>query len=210
MKHVVLLGDSIFDNAAYVHGGRSVIEQLRKKLPGGWEATLRAVDGSVIEDVHWQLKRLPQDASHLVISAGGNDAIRHADILSGRVQAVAEVLNLLADVSERFEQRYYEMLRAAMKLSLPLAAASIYYPRFPDRQLQRIAVAALTIFNDAIIRQAFMAGIPLIDLRLVCSDDADYANEIEPSVQGGGKITDAILQLLTEHRFDERRTQIFI
>jgi hypothetical protein len=122
---------------------------------------------------------------------------------------VAEVLNLLADVGERFEQRYREMLRAALKLSLPLAVASIYYPRIPDRQLQRIAVAALTIFNDVIIRQAVMAGLPLIDLRLVCNEESDYANEIEPSVEGGEKITDAILQLLTQHRFELGRTEIF-
>jgi len=28
MRHVVLLGDSIFDNAAYVHGGPDVVAQL--------------------------------------------------------------------------------------------------------------------------------------------------------------------------------------
>ena len=32
MKHIVLLGDSIFDNAAYVGGGPDVIEQLRSTL----------------------------------------------------------------------------------------------------------------------------------------------------------------------------------
>ena len=29
-KHIVLLGDSIFDNAGYVDEGESVIEQLKK------------------------------------------------------------------------------------------------------------------------------------------------------------------------------------
>lgn len=33
MSHVVLLGDSIFDNAAYVAGGPDVIHQLRERLP---------------------------------------------------------------------------------------------------------------------------------------------------------------------------------
>ena len=36
MGHVILLGDSIFDNARYVPGGPSVIEQLRRALPDGW------------------------------------------------------------------------------------------------------------------------------------------------------------------------------
>ena len=50
MKHVVLLGDSIFDNASYVPGQPPVIEQLRSQLPPSWAATLLAVDGDVTED----------------------------------------------------------------------------------------------------------------------------------------------------------------
>ncbi len=33
MNHVVLLGDSIFDNAAYVHGGADVTTHLKSILP---------------------------------------------------------------------------------------------------------------------------------------------------------------------------------
>ena len=51
MNHIVLLGDSIFDNAAYVGGGPDVIEQLKSILPRDWQATLLAVDGSVTTDV---------------------------------------------------------------------------------------------------------------------------------------------------------------
>ncbi len=32
MRHIVLLGDSIFDNAAYVRGGFPIIQQLRLEL----------------------------------------------------------------------------------------------------------------------------------------------------------------------------------
>jgi AraC-like DNA-binding protein len=42
MIHIVLLGDSIFDNAAYVAGGPDVVRQLRDTLPSGWRATLNA------------------------------------------------------------------------------------------------------------------------------------------------------------------------
>src|SRR4051812_3797588 len=42
MGHVVLLGDSIFDNAAYVGGRPAVIDQVRAGLPDGWHATLNA------------------------------------------------------------------------------------------------------------------------------------------------------------------------
>jgi hypothetical protein len=43
MSHVVLLGDSIFDNARYVPGRPAVIEQVRQALPRHWQATLLAI-----------------------------------------------------------------------------------------------------------------------------------------------------------------------
>jgi hypothetical protein len=48
---VALLGDSIFDNAAYTGGGPDLVTQLRRILPSGWEATLLAVDGARTDDV---------------------------------------------------------------------------------------------------------------------------------------------------------------
>ncbi len=209
MKHIVLLGDSIFDNAAYVRGGPAVIQQLRAKLPQGWHSTLLAVDGSMAQDVHRQLERLPPDATHLVVSAGGNNALDHVNILSESARSAAEVLSRLAEVSERFRGLYREMLQAVLGCNFPTAVCTIYYPNFPDPMLQRIATAALTIFNDVVIGEAFVAGVPLIDLRPVCSEAADYANEIEPSSAGGEKITAAIMRLVREHGFERRRTGVF-
>jgi len=40
MVHIVLLGDSVFDNAAYVGGGPDVVRQLRTLLTGTDSATL--------------------------------------------------------------------------------------------------------------------------------------------------------------------------
>ena len=55
MSHVVLLGDSIFDNARYVPDRPAVIEQVRRGLPPTWKATLVAVDGHTVEGVASQL-----------------------------------------------------------------------------------------------------------------------------------------------------------
>lgn len=52
MLYLVLLGDSIFDNAAYVPDGLPVIEQVRQQLAGtGDRASLLAVDGDFIDNV---------------------------------------------------------------------------------------------------------------------------------------------------------------
>src|SRR4051812_45594945 len=82
MKHVALLGDSVFDNRAYVGYGPDVVTQLRQRLPPEWRATLAAVDGGVIRDIPHQLERLPDDVTHLVISVGGNDALGFSAVLS--------------------------------------------------------------------------------------------------------------------------------
>jgi hypothetical protein len=137
MNHVVLLGDSIFDNARYVPDRPAVIDQLRKALPAGWRASLLAVDGHITEDVQRQLAELPADASHLVVSAGG---------------------------------------------------------------------------NEIILREAFLAGLPVIDLRLVCDRASDYSHvsSIEPSMAGGAKIAAAIAQVVTTHDFARQRSIIYV
>jgi len=210
MKHIILLGDSIFDNKAYINGGLDVITHIRRQIPPEWIASLRAVDGSVIENVKKQALDLPDDATHLIISVGGNDAILKADILQQKATSSAEVLDKLSAVAGEFEYRYCEMLQTVLRLKKPTVVCTIYYPRIPEPFTQKIVVAALTIFNDVIIRQAVLAGVPLIDLRLVCNEDSDYANEIEPSEKGGGKIAKAIVRVVNEHNFESGRTEVFV
>ena len=195
MNHIVLLGDSVFDNAAYVAGGPDVVRQLRGILPSGWRASLNALDGAVIADIAGQLRNLPADASHLVIRAGGNDALGEAHLLDQGVRSMAEALELLSSVRERFRAVHAAMLDEVMKRRLPTAVCTIYEPRFPEPPQRRLAATALTALNDAITREAFARGLDCIDLRVLCNQEADFANPIEPSVHGGAKIARAILAL---------------
>jgi hypothetical protein len=210
VPHVVLLGDSIFDNAAYVAGGPDVVAQLRLLLPDGWSATRCAVDGAVVADVERQLARLPRDATHLVVSAGGNDALGHADLLNWPAQSAAEVLGHLADAGTAFETRYRRMLLAVLSRRLEVTVCTIYNGSFPDPLTQRLAATALTVFNDAILRAAIETRTAVIDLRLVCDEAADYANPIEPSVRGGGKIARAVVRAVTERCANGARTEVFV
>ena len=54
-----------------------------------------------------------------------------------------------------------------------------------------------------------MRELPVIDLRLICTEPEDYANEIEPGIPGGRKIAAAILNLVQTHDFSGRRTVIY-
>ena len=209
MNHLVLLGDSIFDNAAYVGGGPDVIEQLRAILPQDCQATLLAVDGSVTTDVIKQIPRIPASATHLIVSVGGNDGLSKADILQRPAGSVGDAVDQLAALRAEFHQNYHRMLTALLARKQPIALCTVYDPHFPDPLMQRLTTTALNIFNDCILREAITHGLPVLDLRLICSEAEDYANEIEPDVPGGQKIAAGILKLVQNHDFSCGRTVVY-
>jgi hypothetical protein len=197
MIHIVLLGDSIFDNARYTGSGPDVVSQLRQLLPKGWRASLLAVDGATTENVPSQLQRVAPDATHLVLSVGGNDALMNSSILHMPADSTAHALAMLANASIRFEENYRRAVGACRQLSLPLTICTIYNGCYPDTDFQRSVSTALMVFNDVILRVGVEFRLPIIDLRFICSSAADYANPIEPSSLGGGKIARAIVNVVS-------------
>jgi len=197
MPHIVLLGDSIFDNAAYTQGGPDVLGQLRGELPAGWTATLAAVDGARADDVAAQVANAAAAATHLVLSVGGNDALMASGLLDEPVYSSADALRLIGASVREFEERYRAAVEACLARHLPLTICMIYRGNFPDPDYRQRVVVALTVFNDAIVRTACAHGLDVIDLRAVCDLPQDYANPIEPSSIGGAKIARAIASLLT-------------
>ena len=208
-KHLVLLGDSIFDNGAYTDGGPDLVTQLRKRLPSGWRATLAAIDGDTVAGVQRQLGSVPLDATHLVISVGGNDALLNATILSEPSRSVADSLGRLAELWDGFRQEYRTMLELVLRRDLPTAVCTIYDPRFPDLDHRRVTTTALSVINDCIIREAVEHGVPIFDLRVICDEDRDFANPIEPSSHGGLKVAGAIASAVSQREFGCGRCQIF-
>jgi hypothetical protein len=193
--HLVLLGDSIFDNAAYTRGEPDVVTHLRRLLPSGWQATLCAVDGATTRDLGAQLDRVPRDATHLIVSVGGNDALQNSDLLALRVSSSTQALEVFADRIDGFERAYRAAVMRAVSLGRYTAVCTVYNGALePERA--RIARVGLTLFNDVILRTAIDLRLDTLELRLICSDPADYANPIEPSGIGGAKIARAITRMV--------------
>lgn len=119
MTHIVLIGDSIFDNARYTEQGPDVISQVRQLLSADWRASLLAIDGATTDHIPEQLLRIPPDASHLVLSVGGNNAIEKSEILHMPANSASEVLEELASISLSFEEEYRSVVDACRKLPLP-------------------------------------------------------------------------------------------
>lgn len=189
--HIALLGDSIFDNGAYTSGGPDVITHLKGLVPAGWKASLLALDGSVIDDLASQLSRVPADVTYLVVSVGGNDVLNNMDVLKVRVSSAAEGLLAVGKLVQSFEWAYRRAIDAVRKLVRDTTVCTIYNGNLSPEEAG-VARIGLMPFNDVILRVAFESQLRVIDLRLVCTEPSDYANPIEPSVQGGRKIARAI------------------
>ena len=191
--HLVLLGDSIFDNAAYVPGGWPVIRLLQAQLPENAQASLLAVDGSVTRQVITQLQRVPAGATHLILSSGGNDALMAAGIAGTRVSTVNEALRELAVIRADFRENYRCLLQTAKASGRPTLVCTIY-TAIPD--LTPELGVTLALFNDVIVDEAHRAAFPVLDLRQLCDEAGDYSevSSIEPSEAGGQKIASAIIE----------------
>ena len=118
------------------------------------------------------------------------------------------------------------MLDNVLKHRLPTSVCNIYYPRFHTNSLDRVssylrmgvnveklqhmAMAAETIFNDIIMYEVFKRKLPLIDLRILCNDDQDFANPIEPSCIGGLKIAKTINKVANDHSFESNASRVYV
>ena len=100
------------------------------------------------------------------------------------------------------------MLAGVVSLKKPMAVCTIY-DSVPD--LNAIQRSALAIFNEIILREAAKNKIPVIDLRIICTEPVDYSpiSSIEPSAIGGKKIVTAIGDMLAQHDFSQRQCIIY-
>jgi len=208
MNHLVLFGDSIFDNRAYVAGGPAVIDQLQKTLPTGWKASLLAVDGDTAVQVPDQIKKLPSDCTHLALSAGGNDALGCLDQMETPVPNLIGALGSLSKMLQAFEKNYSALITELMALQKPLLVCTIY-DSVPG--LTEPLKVALALFNDIILRSAIVCGVPVLDLRMICTEAGDYSAQspIEPSSQGGAKLVDRMVTILSSHDFAKRGCNVY-
>ena len=198
MNHLVLLGDSIFDNRAYVGGGQAVIDQVKQRVPSDWQSTLLAVDGHTSRNIPQQLQHMPKDVTHIVLSVGGNDALNTLQHLGLPATNVMGALVELSGLLSTFRRSYTSLLTGLLTLKKPLMVCTVYdaVPGLTDAYK-----AALGMFNDVILREAIRFGVPVLDLRMICTETGDYSQQspIEPSSKGGAKIAEKLVAAVLAH-----------
>jgi hypothetical protein len=172
-----------------------VVTHLRRILPDGTTATLLAVDGSTTTDVREQAAKLPSDVTCAAVSMGGNDAILQADALDVPVTSTRDALVMFGERAGLFEASYRAALAEIVSRVPKTVVCTIYNANLPGNEAA-LARVGLMLFNDVILRVAFETRLPVVDLRLVCLDPADYANPLEPSSRGAEKIAKSIAAAL--------------
>ncbi len=160
-ESIILVGDSIFDNAIYIPGELCVTEQLRARVRDGVDVSMLAVDGDFASDVHQQIKKMPAQATHIFVSAGGNDALRYSYSFTKEYSSSVQLFTECSAIQKEFRDSYRALLAAVIALDRHTAVCTIY-DAVPG--VDPYAVTALSLFNDVITAEAIYAGVPIVDL----------------------------------------------
>lgn len=205
---VALLGDSIFDNQAYVEPGQAVLDKINLAKPLDTEFELLALDGATTEDIAEQCALVDEETDLIFLSCGGNNALNVASVFEQQARTVFDGMHVLSEIQNVFKRQYEEMLVHILVLEKKLVVCSIYNtcPGLPCTLL-----AALSFFNDVIFEKAFKLGLPVLDLRLMFNSPADYSaiSPIEPSESGGEKLAEKIVSLVSMHDFSASQSFVY-
>ena len=199
-KLVILLGDSIIDNGAYVRSGEPDVAQQLEALMPNYKVVKRAVDGTTCAGVLGSQTSDVNRADHIILSAGGNDALQHIDLLEVPIVTTPkDVLVRLWSIREEFRRSYAALLDCLALTRRPVLVLTVYNPCFDghgmDNSYQQAAESAVSIINDVIQQEARRRSFDILELRTMFTDKADYANPIEPSATGGAKLAKRMSEL---------------
>ena len=197
---ITLFGDSIIDNGVYVGSEElSVLQHLQQRRPDRIFEQ-RAVDGDTTADV-LSNQLVDRHSGIGVLSIGGNDLLQNMRLLATEDRVTPmELFESLGAVADGFIDRYQSILSM---LRGPCLVMTIYNPSFQRdpamAHLQRSCEMVVGMFNDIIHQLARQHDKDLLELRDIFVEESDYANPIEPSHIGGGKLADAIIEWVEKH-----------
>lgn len=200
----MLLGDSTLDNGRYLNqaiGELSVEKQLAKRCADkGWEMTVLAQDGSMLEDVLMrQVPLVPEKATHVVLSASGNDLL---SLLNQMVMAnftATSMYSAIGDGLYQVSERYRGLLVALKGLGCHFACCTVYRPNFNHFFFKSLAVLSLGLHNSRIQQIAQDLDCSVIDLASMFDSREDFANPLELSTRGGSKLVSNIVAFVHDH-----------
>ena len=181
---IVLIGDSILNNSAYVSANQSVPDLLSKKLIGNTVYNF-AKDGATINDCYTQLEKISTELNNsstsIIVSCGGNN------ILSSRSLKPTDMNNLFKQYSELLKSIKTRVSNASLyvlNLYTPTNSHYVSYHRAIDQ------------WNQLLEDNKSSLQYKIINISSLLVTDEDFTYNIEPSEKGGKKIVESILHIL--------------
>lgn len=202
--HVVLLGDSTLDNGRYLNiasGELSVEKQLTKRcVEKGWEMTVLAQDGSMLEDVLLrQLPLIPDHATHVVLSASGNDLLALLNQMVVANFTASSMYGAIVTGLREVSDRYRDVLQALRSLGCHLACCTVYRPNFNHMFFKSLAIFSLGLHNSRLKGICQDLECSVIDLANMFDCREDFANPLELSTRGGSKLVENVVAFVGDN-----------
>lgn len=202
--HIVLLGDSTLDNGRYLNlarGELSVEKQLNKRcMERGWEMTVLAQDGSLLDDVRQrQLPLIPECATHIVMSASGNDLLSLLNQMVVANFTLGSVYEAIGSGLQQVADNYRDILQELKGLGCHLACCTVYRPNFNHLFFKSLATFSLGLHNSRIKQVSVDLDCSVIDFANMFDCHEDFANPLELSTRGGSKLVENVAAFVADH-----------
>ena len=182
--------------------------------------TNNAVDGDTMYNIEYNHLDTPEveEASHIIVSIGGNDLLHNISFLQ-TTSELSKVMGKDARIgkwgrrelnpsrNKVFEETYFEIIKPFTKQYETIVAnlsshranlllCTVYEGDLVDSDefsdVNNSSKTMVSLFNDIVYRTANKYNADVLELREIFVRPEDYANPIEPSHIGGGKLAKAM------------------
>lgn len=146
-----------------------------------------------------QLPFIPERATHIVLSASGNDLLA---LLNQMVAAQFSLSSMYSAIGEgllQVAERYRDLVQALKGLGCHLACCTVYRPNFDHLFFKSLAMLSLGMHNSRIQQVSIDLDCSIIDLASLFDDDEDFATPLELSTRGGSKVVKNISRFVADH-----------
>tara|TARA_A100001015_G_scaffold12651_1_gene14903 strand:+ start:1165 stop:1809 length:645 start_codon:yes stop_codon:yes gene_type:complete len=183
VTHIVLLGDSIFQNNNYVPKSKSVEYLLKEKL--SIPSLVLAQDNAIIYDIPKQYNSMPLNlnakTTNLYISIGGNDLL---NLYEHNNTNNSKLFNMVWEIYKK------TILMLIDSTQCNIILTDIYFISDPNYSKY---IPMIKKWNSNLYQFADQHKLNVFKISKILTQPKDFTNSIEPSVIGGNKMVNSFI-----------------
>ena len=183
VTHIVLLGDSIFQNNNYVPKSKSVEYLLKEKL--SIPSLVLAQDNAIIYDIPKQYNSMPLNlnakTTNLYISIGGNDLL---NLYEHNNTNNSKLFNMVWEIYKK------TILMLIDSTQCNIILTDIYFITDPNYNKY---IPMIKKWNSNLYQFADQHKLNVFKISKILTQPKDFTNSIEPSVIGGNKMVNSFI-----------------